>query len=269
MSIFGRTSIFIVEDNSLYTYYLNETLKEEGNYRITTFESAEECIKALDTKPDLVILDYYLNKGMTGLDFFNIVHAKYPKIPVIILSNQDDVQLAVDMVEAGVFEYIDKKDKGAIEKLKDTILQVRKPAKKEKVKNYVVSKKMKENSVFIVDDNPVYAEALESFLKKSFPAMSNVRKFASGEEAISELDRDPGVIILDYYLNGEQESNENGLEMVKQIRDKKPKANIILLSGQKNINVAIEAAKECECHYIQKDDMAFKKVEHQIKELIE
>jgi len=268
MSIFGRTSIFIVEDNSLYSYYLNETLKEEGNYRITTFETAEECIKALDTKPDVVILDYYLNKGMNGMDFFNIVHEKYPKIPVIILSNQENVQMAVDLLEAGVFEYIEKKDPEAIQKLKDAILKIKRPGKKEKALEHSFSK-LKARSIFIVEDNPVYAKALSSFLKKTFPAIKEVKVFSGGKEATLEMDRDPGLVIVDYYLNSIEKDAENGLEIIKQIKEKKPKTNVILLSGQKNINVALAAAKECDCHYVQKDDRAFDKVEHYIKELVE
>jgi DNA-binding NtrC family response regulator len=268
MSIFGRTSIFIVEDNSLYSYYLNEILKEEGNYRITTFETAEECIKALDTKPDLVILDYYLNKGMNGMDFFGIVHEKYPKIPVIILSNQENVQMAVDLLEAGVFEYIEKKDKQAMDKLKDAILRIKKPVKKEKPAEHAFSK-IKTRSIFIVDDNPAYARSLEAFLRKSFPAIKEVKVFPKGNDATLELDKDPGVVIVDYYLNSEEKNAENGLEIIKQIKNKKPKTNVILLSGQKNINVALQAAKECDCHYVQKDERAFDKVQHYIHELVD
>ncbi len=65
----------------------------------------------LDNNPDLIILDYNLDKGMNGLDTFKIIHSREPKIPVIILSSQTDVQVAADLLKAGVFDYIEKKDK--------------------------------------------------------------------------------------------------------------------------------------------------------------
>lgn len=48
---------------------------------------------------------------MNGLDTFKIIHSREPKIPVIILSSQTDVQVAADLLKAGVFDYIEKKDK--------------------------------------------------------------------------------------------------------------------------------------------------------------
>jgi DNA-binding NtrC family response regulator len=119
-----RFTIFIVEDNAFYTFFLNEVLKEHGNFNITTFENAENCLEVLDTQPDLIIQDYFLNNGMNGWDAFRTIHRKYPKLPVIVLTGQSDVQVAADFVEAGVYDYIEKKDKEAIRKLKDAILRI-------------------------------------------------------------------------------------------------------------------------------------------------
>ena len=44
----GQNKIFIVEDNFAYSYVLEQTLKEHGNFKITTFSSAEECIQMLE-----------------------------------------------------------------------------------------------------------------------------------------------------------------------------------------------------------------------------
>lgn len=119
-----KTQLYIVEDNFVYSYLLESILKEYGNFNITTFSSAEECIDMLDNDPDLIILDYILGTGINGLDAFKIIHSRKPKIPVIILSNQTDVQVSADLLKAGVFEYIEKKDnEQAMEKLKKSILK--------------------------------------------------------------------------------------------------------------------------------------------------
>ena len=119
-----RFTIYIVEDNAFYTFFLNEVLKEQGNFSITTFDNAENCLEALDIPPDLIIQDYYLNNGMNGWDAFRLIKKKYPKLPVIMLSGQSDVQVAANFVEAGGYDYIEKRDKEAIRKLKEAILKI-------------------------------------------------------------------------------------------------------------------------------------------------
>jgi DNA-binding NtrC family response regulator len=110
MKSIGQIKIYIVEDNFMYSFVLEEMLKEHGVFKVTSFASAEECIEILDNNPDLIILDYNL-EGMNGLDAFKIIHAKKPKIPVIILSGQSDVQVTADLLKMGAFDYIEKKDK--------------------------------------------------------------------------------------------------------------------------------------------------------------
>jgi two-component system OmpR family response regulator len=120
----NQNKIFIVEDNFLYSYVLEETLKEHGNFKITTFASAEECIEMLDNNPQIIILDYNLENGMNGLDAFKIIHQKKPKIKVIVLSAQKDVQIAADLLKKGVFDYIEKKDnEKAMSRLLNSILK--------------------------------------------------------------------------------------------------------------------------------------------------
>lgn len=124
MNAAGQIKLFIVEDNFMYSYVLGEMLKEYGNFKISSLSSGEKCIELLDNNPDLVILDYNLDKGMNGLDTFKIIHLKKPKIPVIILSSQTDLQVAADLLKQGVFDYIQKQNnETAMEKLKDSIIK--------------------------------------------------------------------------------------------------------------------------------------------------
>jgi two-component system, OmpR family, response regulator len=263
----GRVSAFIVEDNNLYTYFLNEALKDEGDFNITTFETAEQCLQSLDQKPDIVVMDYYLENGATGLDAFNKIKQTHPKLPVIILSGQDDVQVAADLMEAGVYGYIEKKDKDVVNKLKSALMEISRKKTTFSLKGLWGNKKIKTKSVFIVEDNPTYSKALELFLKQSFPDIKEVKTFPVGEVALMELEkRNPSIIIMDYFLDGKYFDAETGLEAIKDIKSKKPATNIILLSSQGEINVAIEATSKYKCHYVKKDDHAFGKVESFIRQ---
>ena len=120
-------------------------------------------------------------------------------------------------------------------------------------------------NIFIVEDNEVYAKSLQTFIQIRFPEIREIKIFSIGETCLLELHRNPGIIIMDYFLNSKYDSADNGLEIIKRIKTEKPKANIILLSIQEKLNVAVEALEEYGCIYVQKDQEAFHKVEQFIK----
>lgn len=105
--------IFIVEDNELYSLSLDFGLSHQGNYRIVTFKSGEECIANLHQNPAVIILDYYLD-GMNGKEALKEIKRINPEIPVIIMSNQNDVQIAVDLLKEGAYDYIAKSNYATI-----------------------------------------------------------------------------------------------------------------------------------------------------------
>lgn len=124
MSSSGRPKVFIVEDNFVFSYVLETALKEQENYKITTVASGEDCVELLVNNPDVIVLDYNLEKGLNGLETFKIIKAKLPKTPVIVLSGQNDIQVAADLMKIGAFDYIEKRNtEMAIEKLRGSILK--------------------------------------------------------------------------------------------------------------------------------------------------
>lgn len=123
------------------------------------------------------------------------------------------------------------------------------------------------DTVFIVEDNMAYAQALKVFINTNFPQLKEVKIFPVGEVAELELEKNPGLIIMDYFLDSKYDDAENGLEAVKHIRAKKPGTKIMLLSSQDNIEIALEATKKYQCYYVKKDDRAFNKVEEYMRQI--
>lgn len=122
--------------------------------------------------------------------------------------------------------------------------------------------------IFIVEDNEVYAKLLQTFIQNHFPNIKEIKIFRIGEMCLMEINRNPSIIIMDYFLNSKYEEANNGLEIIKRIKMLKPKTKIIVLSVQEKFNVAIEAIRKYDCIYIQKDNEAFNKVEHFINEIL-
>lgn len=114
--------------------------------------------------------------------------------------------------------------------------------------------------IFVVEDNHVYSRLIVSFLKTN--KYTNVEVFSTGEEAVKAMPRQPMVVIQDYLLEG-----MNGIEVLKKTKTVAPKAEFIFLSGQDNIDVAINTIKYGAFDYIVKDQMALKKLVTKINKI--
>jgi DNA-binding NarL/FixJ family response regulator len=122
-------------------------------------------------------------------------------------------------------------------------------------------------NIFIVEDNELYAKTLQTFIYNSFPNIQEINIFNIGEMCLMEMHRNPTIVIMDYFLNSQYEQADNGLEIIKRIKIQKPQTNIIVLSAQENFQVVLDAIKQYDCIYVQKNDEAFTKVKQFIKEI--
>lgn len=118
--------------------------------------------------------------------------------------------------------------------------------------------------IFIVEDNEVYAKSLQLFILSHFPDIVEVKIFSIGEMCLMDMYRNPNIIIMDYFLNSKYDEAHNGMEVIERIKEQKPLTNIILLSSQTDNNIILEAMKQFDCIYVQKDQDAFGKVEQSI-----
>jgi DNA-binding NtrC family response regulator len=114
--------IFIVEDNSVYNKLIVNHLRSHKLIRTESFLSGEECLKNIDRKPDIIIQDYLL-EGMNGIDVLRATRKKYPHTEFIFLSGQDNIEVAINSIKYGAYDYIIK-DQHALVKLSDKINKI-------------------------------------------------------------------------------------------------------------------------------------------------
>jgi DNA-binding NtrC family response regulator len=120
----------------------------------------------------------------------------------------------------------------------------------------------KERLVFIVDDDPQQLQMLEDHLNDSLKV--RVKKFSTGEQCLQNLDENPNVVILDYYLDSVDKKAQNGIAILKQIKAKLPNTDVIMLSGQDKIDVAIETMKNGAFDYVVKNESSFVRAENAV-----
>ena len=104
-----KFSIFIVDDDPWYGEILEYYLSMNPDYSISRFTNAKDCLANLNKKPDLITLDFQLPDG-NGDEVLKKIKKINPNIPVIIISAQEDIKTAVELLKAGATEYFVKDD---------------------------------------------------------------------------------------------------------------------------------------------------------------
>jgi DNA-binding NtrC family response regulator len=101
-----RYKVFIVEDNKLYAQVLKKQLLDQ-QYQVKVFYNGKDCIAALDEKPDVITLDYTL-PDMTGHEVLKAIQKKSSGSHVIIISAQESISTAIELMKNGAYDYIMK-----------------------------------------------------------------------------------------------------------------------------------------------------------------
>ena len=109
-----KTLLFLVDDDALFLKSLEVEFAQNTTSVIKTFATGELCLKNLMQNPDIIILDYYLNgvdkKAINGLEALDKIKTAHPQIPVIMLSSQDKIDVAVNCMKHQAFDYIVKSE---------------------------------------------------------------------------------------------------------------------------------------------------------------
>lgn len=115
-------------------------------------------------------------------------------------------------------------------------------------------KKNKKRMIFLVDDDALYLKSLElEFLDcDEYEVMS----FATGELCVENLKHKPEIVVLDYLLDGIDKKAMNGLKTLDKIKAFNEDIQVIMLSAQDKIEVAVNCMKHDAFDYIVKSETA-------------
>lgn len=148
--------IFIAEDDVWYSEILRYHLELNPDYEIKTFESGKQLLNALHEKPDVITLDYSL-PDTDGKKLLTYIKKELPETEVVIISGQEDIVTAVNLLKEGAYDYL-VKDDDTKDRIWQTILHIREHSnlkqevnelRSEVQKKYDFSKTIKGNSVAI------------------------------------------------------------------------------------------------------------------------
>jgi len=109
-----KIKLFLVDDDAVFLKLLEIDFLERADFIIETFATGELCMANLSHDPDVIILDYYLDgidvTAMNGIETLDKIKAYNQDIPVIILSSQDKIEVAVNCMHHRAFDYVVKSE---------------------------------------------------------------------------------------------------------------------------------------------------------------
>lgn len=114
MNTTSKIKLFLVDDDSVYLKSLEIDFSQHSNFVIRTFSTGEICMEHLAEEPDIIILDYHLdgiNKhAMNGLQTLDKIKVANKDIPVIMLSSQDKIEVAIKCMHHLASDYVVKSE---------------------------------------------------------------------------------------------------------------------------------------------------------------
>ena len=136
MSNDHKIKLFLVDDDALYLKLLEIEFLESADFSIETYATGELCLEKLSNAPDIIILDYLLDgvnkNAINGIKTLDKIKEFDAAIPVIMLSCQDKIEVAIDCMHHDAFDYVVKSETSflRLKQVIKTILRLKKISRK-------------------------------------------------------------------------------------------------------------------------------------------
>jgi DNA-binding NarL/FixJ family response regulator len=110
----NKINLFLVDDDALFLKSLETEFLHHTDFTVETFATGELCLENLSHAPDVIILDYHLNgidkNAMNGIETLDKIKSINPDIPVVMLSSQDKIDVAISCMHHRAFDYVVKSE---------------------------------------------------------------------------------------------------------------------------------------------------------------
>jgi two-component system, OmpR family, response regulator len=139
----NKIKLFLVDDDAVFLKLLEIQFLEHADFEIETFPTGELCLMHLDQNPDVIILDYHLDgiekHAMNGIQTLDKIKNMNSDIPVIMLSSQDKIEVAVDCMHHRATDYVVKSETAFL-RLQKVITNIFSYKKMEKELNWYMAR---------------------------------------------------------------------------------------------------------------------------------
>ena len=110
----SKIKLFLVDDDAVFLKSLEIEFLQNADFDIETFATGELCMEKISHSPDVIILDYHLDgidkNAMNGMKTLDKIKTYNQDIPVIMLSSQDKIEVAINCMHHRAFDYVVKSE---------------------------------------------------------------------------------------------------------------------------------------------------------------
>ncbi len=109
-----KIKLFLVDDDAVFLKSLEIEFLLHGDFDIRTCSSGEICMQHISETPDIIVLDYHLDginkQVMNGLQTLDEIKRYDKNIPVVMLSSQDKIDVAISCMHHLASDYVVKSE---------------------------------------------------------------------------------------------------------------------------------------------------------------
>ena len=236
-----KVKLLLVDDEVEFLDSTARALRRRG-FEVSAVQNPAVGLKVLESEAfDVAVLDVKM-PGIPGDKMFKEIKARWPRMPVIMLTGHGTVEQAFETSKDGVFEYLTKPCD--MDELAQTCLNAVAASRRKDVPEKEADAE-EEIRVLIVDDEKEYLESLSAALRRRNMIVATA---SGGDEALEKLEKSAyDVVLLDLKMPG-----MDGLEALRRIKASNPASEILLLTGLPTVSTAVQALKEGAIDYVVK-----------------
>lgn len=111
--------IYLVDDDPFIAELFHHHLDAIGFQDVTIFNNGISALNRLIDQPEIIFLDYQMDT-LNGFELLQKIKRFNPNILVVMVSGQDDMNVAIDSLKYGAFDYI-VKGRNELEKMEEVL----------------------------------------------------------------------------------------------------------------------------------------------------
>jgi two-component system CheB/CheR fusion protein len=242
-------AILIIEDDPDLRVSLKLVLKDEGHHAVTAPDgtAALELVAQGTVRPDLILTDYHLPKGMNGLQVTaKLRKSLHHQIPVIILTGDISTGTLREIAQHDCVRLSKPAKSKELTQVIQRLLQISQSAAHPQAPHAADAAGSTEPEViFVIDDDCHIREGIRAVLEEDGQTVEDYPTC----EAFLEAHR-PGraaCLLIDAYLPG-----MNGLELLQHLHDAGHRLPAIMITGNADVSMAVQAMKAGASDFIEK-----------------
>ncbi len=156
-------TVLVVDDSAMDRQLTGGIIRKLGNWTAMFANDGREALAVIDRgRPDIVLTDLQMPE-MDGLELVEAVHAKYPMIPVILMTAHGSEDIAIQALQKGAASYVPKKS--LAQDLAETLDQLLTVAKSKRFQHRVLECLTHQELRFVLENDTSLIPTLVSYLE--------------------------------------------------------------------------------------------------------